>query len=122
MTPLLFQMIYAGWVIFFAYMNKLWIQSDSGFRHWANAIAHLSAAGFAGIHFGWQYGVAILFLVRALFDGTLSLFRGLSFDYVSPKPKSIVDQWEKKVFGMNGLLPKVIYLAIAIILNLIRWT
>lgn len=121
MTPVLFQAIYTGWVIFFAYMNKLWIAKNYPFRHWANAIAHLSAAGFAGFHFGWQYGVAVLFLVRVVFDGTLSLFRGLSFDYVSPKPASTVDRLEKRVFGRNGLLPKLLYLVIVILLNLPIW-
>ncbi len=117
MTPILFQIIYAVWVVWFAYLNKQWIKEDAGFRHWANAISHLSAAIYAGLNWHWLYGIAILFLVRALFDGTLSLFRGLSFDYVSPRPLSKVDQFEKKIFGMNGMLPKIIYLSIVITLN-----
>ena len=119
MNPVVFQIFYAAWTVWFAFLNKKWIETNAGFRHWANAISHLSAAGFAGFHWGWEYGLAILFIVRALFDGSLSLFRGLSFDYVSPKPSSIVDQFEKKVFRQNGLLPKLIYLAVAIVLNVI---
>jgi hypothetical protein len=118
MTPVLFQIIYTVWVVWFAYLNKLWIRNDAGFRHWANAIAHLSASVFVGLHWGWLYGFAILFEVRAIFDGTLSLFRGLSFDYVSPKPSSFFDKVEKKIFGMNGMLPKIIYISVAIAINI----
>lgn len=118
MTPVLFQILYAAWVVWFAYLNKQWIKYDAGFRHWANAISHISAASFAGVHWHWVYAITIFLLVRALFDGTLSLFRGLSFDYVSFRPKSWVDRQEKKVFGYNGMLPKLIYLSICVAINL----
>lgn len=118
MTPVIFQIFYAVWTIWFAFLNKQWIKEGAGFRHWANAISHLSAATFAGVHWHWIYGVSVLFLVRAIFDGTLSLFRGFSFDYVSPRPASIVDRLEKWIFGMNGMLPKIIYLLIALGINI----
>jgi hypothetical protein len=118
MTPLLFQFIYAVWVIWFAYLNKLWINSQSGFRHWANSISHICAAVFMWQHWHIKYSFALLFLVRAIFDGSLSLFRGLGFNYVSADPKSIIDRFEKRFFGMNGWLPKLIYLAICLLINL----
>jgi hypothetical protein len=122
MTVYHFQIIYAVWTVWFAFLNKKWIETQSGFRHWANAISHLSAASFVALHFGFQHGVATLFMVRALFDGSLSMFRGLSFDYVSPRPRSLVDRFEKKVFGKNGMLPKLVYFTIAIILTFVQWS
>lgn len=118
-APLIFQAVTVAFVIYFAYMNSLWIKRDHAFRHWANALVAISCASYAGLTFGWNYGLAILFLARSLFDGSLSLFRGLSFDYVSPKPASRIDQVEKRVFGKDGYTPKIIYLTVAIILNFV---
>jgi hypothetical protein len=47
--------------------------------------------------------------------------RGLPIDYVARNPKSIVDKFEKSIFGMDGILPKIIYLAIIIALNILYY-
>lgn len=87
-------------------------------RHWANALAHGAAMFQLYRSWGWMPAIALPFLVRIIFDGTLSKFRGLSFWYVSPRPKSFFDKWEKKIFGTNSFIPRLIYLIIFIGLNL----
>ncbi len=117
MHPILLQTIYVGWVVWFAFLNKKWIDDGWRIRHAVNGVAHLIAAFVAYLNFGWPIAIAILFIVATFFDGFLSMFRGLSFDYVSPKPMSIKDRIEKRIFGMNGILPKLIYLIVATLLN-----
>jgi hypothetical protein len=56
-----------------------------------------------------------------VFDTSLNSLRGLPLDYVAQKPKSIIDQIEKKVFGKNGILPKMVYLLIAITFTIISY-
>jgi len=58
-----------------------------------------------------------------VFNITLSLFRGLKWDYITLEnpPKSIIDRVAKKIFGMNGKLMYSIYLLIFIILTTIAF-
>lgn len=101
-----------------AKMDAKTISEGRAVKHWLNALIHITASLFAWIAFGWQIGLAILFISRVTFDIALNLFRKLPIDYVSSKPASVIDQLEKKVFGKNGILPKIVYLIIAIVLNI----
>lgn len=103
--------------IFMAKLDSKTISLGRRPNHWLNALIHLTIASFGLIVFGWAIGVAILFESNIAFNVALNLFRNKSVDYVSSRPASLVDQLEKKIFGKNGLLPKVIYLALSIILN-----
>lgn len=62
--------------------------------------------------------VALLFTRLIVFNITLSLFRGLKWDYVTPEnpPKSLIDRWAKKIFGMNG---KLMYGTYAVVFTLL---
>jgi hypothetical protein len=51
----------------------------------------------------------------------LNKFRGLEFDYVPIKPKSIVDKLERKIFDEDGVAPKIVYAFFALGLNLIHF-
>ncbi len=73
-------------------------------------------------HNWWLIG-ALLFNRLLVFNITLSLFRGLKWDYITLEnpPKSIIDRVAKKIFGMNGKLMYSIYLLIFIILTTIAF-
>lgn len=106
-------------VVVLAYDNAKRIDNDKNIKHWLNGLAHLSMAGI--LYFvDWRLSVALLLLVRVVFDSALNLFRGLSFGYVSPKPASLVDKIEKKIFKNNGYMPKLIYIIIALCLLISR--
>lgn len=128
------QIILIVFCIFFAYANYRAIRIDTRIRHAINGVF----AGSFIIFFAWEYynlhGLLYslkyvlihLLLARAIFDTFLSLFRfhklGIvpAINYVSLDPGSIIDKIEKKIFGYNGILPKVIYLALAVGLILIK--
>lgn len=98
-----------------AYNNDL-IRDGKRIYHAINGAIHLTAAILIGYFTNWQYGLAVLFIARLFFDVSLNLMRGLAIDYVSPKPKSIVDRIEKWAFKNNGLVPKILYAFIIVIL------
>jgi hypothetical protein len=85
-----------------------------------NGIIHLAAAAGAYFLFGWKGVVVILLVTRVVFDVSLNLMRGLPIDYVSKSPKSIVDKIEKWVFSGNGMIPKIIYLLLIIIILTVK--
>lgn len=107
---------YACFCIALAWYNSYLINKDKRIYHGVNGALHLLAAAAGWYFFSWQIGLAILPMARAVFDTSLNLFRGLSIDYVPSNPKSIVDKLEKKLFKNNGLVPKILYLLIVIVL------
>ncbi len=109
-------LLYGLFCIWFAWLNAKWIKAEKRIYHGWNGLLHLAAAGLIFYFFGWKYGVATLFVTRLIFDTSLNLFRDLPIDYVPVAPKSIVDKVEKFIFKSNGLLPKILYLLIIVIL------
>lgn len=118
---MIYLIAYALFCISFAYLNWYLIEvKDLDIYHGANGGLHIVAAIAGGYYFGWQIGVAVLFVARVVFDVALNLFRGKAIDYVSPSPKSIVDKIEKKLFKQDGVTPKIIYILIVICLATIK--
>lgn len=113
-------LLYGVFCIVFAWFNAYLIKKEKRIYHGINGALHLIAAGVIGYFYGWQLGVATLFIVRVCFDWSLNLFRGLPLGYVSLNPKSIVDKIEKSIFRLNGILPKLVYIVIIILLIIFR--
>lgn len=101
---------YGAFCIGFAALNAYWIRKDKRILHGLNGLAHALIIGFCGYTIDWFIVIPMLFQGRLMFDVALNLFRGKEFDYVPENPKSIIDKIEKKVFGEDGVFPKVIYL------------
>jgi hypothetical protein len=102
----------------FAFLNYLTIERwDERVRHGFNGMCHVITCVYFGLEVHWMMGTAMFFTARISFDTALNLMRGKKIGYVSVNPKSIIDKLEKWVFGYNGVLPKVLYLIIAIVLN-----
>jgi hypothetical protein len=114
------QIIYVVWCIFWAYANHRAIdKANEHILHAINGTFHLVICGYFGIQLNWMVGVAMLFEGRLFFDVALNLFRKLGIGYVPKSPKSIFDKLEKYVFKGNGIIPKIIYAAIVIVLNIL---
>lgn len=119
-------MIYAelGYIVFciaFAYLNSVWIKKGKRIKHFWNGMLHLAVATTFGFIWSWWGFVAVLCNSRLSFDIALNLFRGLPLDYVTPTPKSIVDQIEQFFFKKNGILPKIIYIIWSVVANLMYY-
>lgn len=112
LTPTIF---YAAFCIFFAYLNAHLIEVlNERIRHGFNGIFHATACVYFGLEVHWTVGLQMLLIGRLFFDTPLNLFRGLPVFYVPEKPRSLVDQVEKALFGNNGWLPKSLYAAVLI--------
>ena len=116
---ILYQILYAGICILFAWFNKEWIAKDKRIKHGWNGLLHLLFAGVGFWLFDWTAIFIILCNGRVVFDMALNRFRGLEFDYVTKSPKSIIDKIERKIFGDDGASPKIVYAFISIGLNVI---
>lgn len=101
---------YGAFCVGFAYLNALLIKRDRRIYHGLNGLLHLVIICFCGYMVNWFLIIPMLFQGRLMFDIALNLFRGLDFDYVPEAPKSKIDILEKRVFGDDGILPKIIYL------------
>ena len=122
---------YLLFVVILAWDNAKRIGQDKHIKHWLNGLAHLSMACI--LYFvDWRLSVALLFLVKLVFDSALNTFRKNGIDYISPEVKKISSLWsalikgkfadyiEYKIFGNNGYTPKIVYLIIAVCLLIVR--
>lgn len=110
--------IYIPFIIYLAWDNADRIKDGRKIHHWLNGSMHLLGAFVGTLFEGWQIGLSLLLVVRIAFNTALNAFRHLPIDYVSPKPKSLVDKVEKWLFGNNGWIPLIIYLTALILLLL----
>ncbi len=83
-------------------------------RHWLNGLIHLIFAFIFAYFTIWINFVGVLLVARVVFDSALSLFRHLSLGYVSKDPASFVDKIEKKVFGGNVIVARLVYIMVII--------
>lgn len=92
------------------------IKSGKRIYHGINGAAYIIMLAIQHYIFADLYLTAALAFVRLLvFNIALSLYRGLPFDYISPKPKSIIDKATKWVF-QEGIIMYGIYAMIFILL------
>lgn len=107
---------YALFCIGFAYLNARWILNDKKIKHGLNGAIHLILAIGIAYLTKWYHFFTVVLMARVLFDWSLNLFRHLSLSYVPLNPKSIMDKIEKKLFGNDGITPKLVYILLIIIL------
>src|SRR5215207_9934883 len=79
-------------------------------KHGVNGLVYIAMLAVPFFVFNnWWLILSLLFIRLIVFNIFLSLFRGLSWDYMPLMPASIVDKLAKKVFGTNGLVMYSIY-------------
>ena len=114
---LFFELTYIAFCIVFAAINAGLIKSGKRIYHGFNGSLHIAAALACG-YFWWRGGFFIILLnSRVFFDYFLNIFRGMPLGYVPLEPKSLVDKVEKKLFGRDAYLPKIVWLCISLVLN-----
>ena len=115
--------IYAVILFFMAWSDAIAIKHDDPVNHPLNGLVHLLVAALFAIAIHPLAIIASLLEARLVFDLSLNLLRfgWKGALYVSLKPDSKVDQVEKKLFGGNGLVPKIVYAVLfATVLFLLR--
>jgi hypothetical protein len=116
------EIVYALFCIFWAYLNYIIIERlDDEVKHWFNGLMHLSVCIFSGFAIHFLAAITMLLIGRLFFDVSLNIFRmgWRNIGYVPRYPKSIIDKIEKKVFGKDGITPKIIYTALIALLNIV---
>lgn len=79
-------------------------------KHGINAAVYISMIAIPFFIFHNYFLIVALLLNRLLvFNIALSLFRKLSWDYISLDPASITDKIAKSIFGTNGKLMYEVY-------------
>lgn len=94
---MIYLILYQVFVVWLAWNNKKRIENGKKIHHGLNGGIHILTAICVGFGCSWNFGVALLFLSRVVFDVSLNLFRGLGVGYISPSPSSKVDKIEKWV-------------------------
>jgi uncharacterized membrane protein len=115
----------------FALLNFFQIEEDEKINHNLNGGIHLAIVLFGMISQGIIFGLTLLFIGRLIFDSSLNLFRKKGLGYVPENPASKIDRIEKSAFEfihkifktisysfIVGILPKIIYLIVIIVLNI----
>lgn len=123
MKAIIPEIVYGCFCLFWAFVNYWQIEKiNETVRHGINGIFHLSTVIYFSIAIHPLVGAAMLFEGRLFFDVPLNIMRDgwRNIGYVPKNPKSIVDQLEQKVFGKNGIAPKVVYLVILFSLVIIQ--
>jgi hypothetical protein len=116
------EIVYALFCIFWAYLNYIIIEKlNDEVKHWFNGLMHLAVCCYFGFAIHFLAGITMLLIGRLFFDVSLNIFRmgWRNIGYVPRYPKSIVDKAEKKVFGKDGITPKIIYMALIALLNIV---
>lgn len=120
--PISIEAVYIVFCLLLAYFNKRRIAYDKRIRHGVNGLLHACFwVGTMLITKSWFPACVLPFLGRLFFDAALNVMRRLPVDYVARNPKSIIDRLEKKIFNGDGILPKIIYLIVAVTLNIIYY-
>lgn len=119
---MIIESIYIIFCLLLAWFNKRRIVYDKRIYHGVNALIHAGLwLAVLLITKSWFPACVLPFIGRLFFDAALNVMRRLPLDYVARYPKSIIDKVEKSIFGMDGVLPKIIYLIIIIVLNILYY-
>lgn len=116
-TAVIILLSYVPINILLGFIDSRIIYRKKGIKHWMNGLIY---GALVGATYWWLYRdealVAALFLERLLFfQISLSLFRSLRWDYMTPDPKSVTDKIQNKVFGGHGLVMYCIYALLLIV-------
>lgn len=99
--------------IILAWIDSRIIADKQKILHGLNGVVYLALLLIPYFMYHNWFLIAALCFNRLLwFNISLSKFRSLDWDYVSPSPKSIIDKVAKAIFGSNGKLMYFIYLVL----------
>lgn len=84
--------------------------------HGLNALIYLATVAIPVWLFNNYWLIGCLLAIRlVVFNIGLNLFRGFTWNYISPSPAAITDRIAKAVFGKRGTLMYLIYFVLLIL-------
>lgn len=99
-----------------AFIDSRIIADKHKVLHGLNGLVYLTLVAGAVWYTGNYWLIAALLLCRlVVFNISLSLFRGLAWNYISPSPAAITDKIAKAVFGNRGTLMYLTYTVLFIV-------
>lgn len=102
--------------IFHAKYDSWRISKGLSINHILNGLGYLVCVGISCLlSKSILIVIPILFNRLVFFNISLSLFRKLKWDYISPSPKSIIDKIGKWIFKNNGKVMYIVYILLFII-------
>lgn len=102
--------------IILAFIDSRIIRNSKKILHGLNGAVYLLLVAGVVWYYSNYWIIAPLLLDRMLFFNIpLSLFRGFTWNYISPAPKAITDRMAKAIFGNRGTLMYGVYLVLFIV-------
>lgn len=116
-----YELSYIVFAILLANLNAYLIKKGKFKKiyHPINGAIHIAASLFIGIKYWFPLTIAILCNTRIFFDYLLNIFRGEPLSYVPTKPTAISDRIEKYFFANDAYTPKLIYLILSLLINML---
>jgi hypothetical protein len=118
----MFQLFFALVNIAMAWWHSKLIKENRPIKHglWAAGYFALVLIAF-WITYDWFLLFLLLLERKLVFDAALNYFRDKPLFYVSATTTSIIDRYQRKVFGLDGHTPALILVALIILLNIINF-
>jgi len=107
-----------------AFMDAHKIIKGKWINHGINAAIYVAMVAIPFFIFHNYFLIGALLVNRLIvFNISLSLFRGLIWDYITPEnpPKAISDRIAKSIFGMNGKKMYITYSIIFVVLTVLTF-
>lgn len=107
--------------VILAYLDAHKIIKGNSIKHGINAAIYVGMIVIPFVLFHNYFLIAALLVNRLIiFNGMISLFRGLKWDYISPAPTAITDKIAKSIFK-TGKAMYLTYLIIFIVLTVLTF-
>lgn len=107
--------------IILAFVDSRRIRNKKDIVHWLNGLVYCIMVGLAVYWMNNYWLIPALLLERLIvFQISLSLFRSLTWSYITSDPKALTDKLQVKIFGHNNGLTMYSIYSLLFIANLIK--
>lgn len=108
--------IFAVLNVLLAFIDSRIIGKGRRVLHGLNALIYLAMVAIPVWLFNNYWLIGCLLAIRlVVFNIGLNLFRGFTWNYISPVPKAITDKIAKAIFGKRGTLMYLSYFVLLIL-------
>lgn len=108
--------IFAVLNVLLAFIDSRIIGKGRRVLHGLNALIYLAMVAIPVWLFNNYWLIGCLLAIRlVVFNIGLNLFRGFTWNYISPDPKAITDKIAKAIFGKRGTLMYLSYFVLLIL-------
>lgn len=99
-----------------AFIDSIRIKKNIRINHTVNAVVYLVLCIGSGIALGniW-FVIPMLFIRPVVFDVLLNILRGLNPFHVSITTTSVIDKWEVKLLGTNGIIHFLVWVGLTVL-------